>query len=81
MLSQEMENNKETVDEIKDEAVKEEDVPDYYEIIKNPMCFDTMFMKLENNEYFTLDSFLTDIHLIQAKLKNSLPHFENLSEC
>ena len=55
------------------EAVKEEDVPDYYEIIKNPMCFDTMFMKLENNEYFTLDSFLTDIHLIQQNAKEYNP--------
>lgn len=55
------------------EAVKEEDVPDYYEIIKNPMCFDTMFMKLENNEYFTLDSFLADIQLIQQNAKEYNP--------
>ena len=55
------------------ELVKEEDVPDYYDIITHPMCFDTMFAKLDNGEYTTIAPFLSDIKLIQFNAKEYNP--------
>lgn len=55
------------------ELVKEEDVPDYYDIIAHPMCFDTMFAKLDNGEYTTIAPFLSDIKLIQFNAKEYNP--------
>lgn len=55
------------------EPVKEEDVPDYYEIITHPMCFDDMFAKVDNGEYPTLQPFLDDIRLIQANAREYNP--------
>lgn len=55
------------------EPVKEEDVPDYYEIIKSPMCFDTMFVKLDRGEYTSLPVFMKDIQLIQSNAKEYNP--------
>lgn len=56
------------------EPVKEEDVPDYYEIIKNPMSFDDMFVKLDQHVYVTLDLFMKDILLIQFNAKEYNPN-------
>ena len=55
------------------EPVKEEEVPDYYDIISHPMCFDIMFAKLDNGEYTTLEPFLSDIRLIQANAREYNP--------
>lgn len=56
------------------EAVKKEDVPDYYDIIKNPMCFDDMFTKLDRKEYVTLDLFMKDLLLIQFNAQEYNPN-------
>lgn len=56
------------------EPVKEEDVPDYYDIIKNPMSFDDMFVKLDQHVYVTLDLFMKDILLIQFNAKEYNPN-------
>jgi histone acetyltransferase len=46
------------------EPVKHEDVPDYYDVIKNPMDFLTMQHKLDTNQYPTVESFLADTQLV-----------------
>ena len=56
------------------EAVKKEDVPDYYDIIEHPMCFDDMFVKLDKKEYVTLDLFMKDLLLIQSNAKEYNPN-------
>ena len=55
------------------DRVNEEDVPDYYEIIKNPMWFDKMFDKVDKKEYLTLDMFMKDIYLIVDNAKEYNP--------
>ncbi|TPX43067.1 hypothetical protein SeLEV6574_g05263 [Synchytrium endobioticum] len=45
-------------------AVRAEDVPDYYDVIKNPMDFSSMEKKLDNNEYRIVDDFEVDVNLI-----------------
>ena len=55
------------------DRVNEEDVPDYYDIIKHPMWFDRMFDKVDKKEYLTLDMFLDDIHLIVDNAKEYNP--------
>ncbi|PFH53843.1 hypothetical protein AMATHDRAFT_83748 [Amanita thiersii Skay4041] len=44
--------------------VNAEDVPDYYDVIKNPMDFSTMEHKLETKQYSTLDDFTADAQLV-----------------
>lgn len=44
--------------------VNAQEVPDYYEVIKEPMDLSTMEVKLENNQYASLDDLLHDAHLI-----------------
>ena len=56
------------------ELVKEEDVPDYYEIIKNPMCLDMMFTTVDKKEYTSLERFMKDIILIQDNAKEYNPN-------
>ncbi|AEE35830.1 DNA-binding bromodomain-containing protein [Arabidopsis thaliana] len=41
-----------------------EELPDYYEIIKNPMDFTTLRKKLESGAYTTLEQFEQDVFLI-----------------
>ncbi|KAG7587249.1 Bromodomain [Arabidopsis thaliana x Arabidopsis arenosa] len=41
-----------------------EELPDYYEIIKNPMDFSTLRKKLESGAYTTLEQFEQDVFLI-----------------
>ncbi|KAJ3100978.1 nuA3 HAT complex component nto1 [Phlyctochytrium planicorne] len=55
------------------EPVNTEDVPDYLDIIKNPMDFQTMKKKLESHVYRDLKSFKIDLHLIcdNASLYNT----------
>eukprot|EP00158_Paraphelidium_tribonemae_P006190 Partr_v1_DN27720_c0_g1_i1_m67574 putative PHD finger protein len=40
------------------------DVPDYYDIIKNPMCFETIQQKIERFEYDSAEEFYADTLLI-----------------
>ena len=56
------------------ELVKEEDVPDYYDIIKNPMCLDMMFTTVDKKEYTSLERFMKDIILIQDNAKEYNPN-------
>ncbi|PWN33056.1 Bromodomain-domain-containing protein, partial [Meira miltonrushii] len=44
--------------------VNGQEVPDYYEVIKEPMDLSTMETKLENNQYATIDDLLYDAQLI-----------------
>ncbi|KAK9171365.1 Bromodomain protein [Cryptosporidium meleagridis] len=46
------------------EPVNAEFVPDYYQVIKNPMDFSTMRKKVSQDEYKDFDSFVDDIKLI-----------------
>ncbi|CAO3629056.1 unnamed protein product [Cunninghamella echinulata] len=39
-------------------------IPDYLDIVKQPMDFGTISTKLQNNEYETVDAFLDDIRLV-----------------
>ena len=56
------------------ELVKEEDVPDYYEIIKHPMCLDMMFTTVDKKEYTSLERFMKDIILIQDNANEYNPN-------
>ncbi|KAI3618622.1 histone gcn5 superfamily [Moniliophthora roreri] len=46
------------------EPVSTEEVPDYHNVIKNPMDFSTMEHKLDNNQYETVEDFVADTQLI-----------------
>lgn len=46
------------------EEVPRDDVPDYYDIIKYPMCFRTIQQKLEGSKYKSLQQFKDDLHLM-----------------
>ncbi|XP_043511870.1 bromodomain adjacent to zinc finger domain protein 1A isoform X2 [Frieseomelitta varia] len=44
--------------------VTKDEVPDYHDIISNPMDFGTIKYKLNNSEYETLEHFFSDCHLV-----------------
>eukprot|EP01135_Chromosphaera_perkinsii_P010454 Nk52_evm17s2133 gene=Nk52_evmTU17s2133 len=44
--------------------VNPEEVPDYFEIVRNPMDLQTILQKVDDNMYTTVDSYLGDINLI-----------------
>ncbi|XP_076765181.1 ATP-dependent chromatin assembly factor large subunit isoform X3 [Xylocopa sonorina] len=44
--------------------VTKDEVPDYHDIISNPMDFGTIKYKLNNNDYETLEHFFNDCHLV-----------------
>ncbi|KAI0351350.1 hypothetical protein OH77DRAFT_1429898 [Trametes cingulata] len=44
--------------------VNKNEVPDYYDIIKHPMCWDTIDRKLDSHEYLDLDEFKRDVELV-----------------
>ncbi|KZC06179.1 Bromodomain adjacent to zinc finger domain protein 1A [Dufourea novaeangliae] len=46
--------------------VTKDEVPDYHEIISNPMDFGTIKYKLNNGEYETPEQFFSDCHLVFA---------------
>ena len=52
--------------------VDPEDVPDYYEVVEEPMDLETMRQKVDTHRYETKDMFLADINLIKhnAELYN-----------
>jgi len=46
------------------QPVNGEEVPDYYEVIKDPMDFSTMEHKLETNQYPNMEVFMDDVQLV-----------------
>ncbi|BFZ57534.1 histone acetyltransferase [Savitreella phatthalungensis] len=46
------------------QPVNKDEVPDYYEVIKEPMDLTTMEFKLENDQYDTVEQFVYDAKLI-----------------
>ncbi|CAA7265243.1 unnamed protein product [Cyclocybe aegerita] len=44
--------------------VSKQAVPDYFDVIKKPMCWDIIDAKLEQNRYWDLQNFLDDINLV-----------------
>lgn len=46
------------------QPVNREEVPDYYDVIKEPMDLSTMEVKLENDVYETMEDFIYDCKLI-----------------
>ncbi|KAI0364675.1 hypothetical protein BV20DRAFT_1116249 [Pilatotrama ljubarskyi] len=44
--------------------VNKHEVPDYYDIIKHPMCWDTIDQKLDSHEYLDLAEFKRDVELV-----------------
>jgi histone acetyltransferase len=46
------------------QPVNKEEVPDYYEVIKEPMDLSTMEQKLEADKYSTMDEFVYDAKLV-----------------
>ncbi|CCD24776.1 histone acetyltransferase GCN5 NDAI_0D04630 [Naumovozyma dairenensis CBS 421] len=46
------------------QPVNKEEVPDYYEFIKEPMDLSTMEIKLENNKYQKMEDFIYDARLV-----------------
>ena len=42
--------------------VSKADVPDYYDVIKNPMCWNTIDQKLDAHEYWDLQEFKVCLH-------------------
>lgn len=46
------------------QPVNREEVPDYYDFIKEPMDLSTMEVKLENNRYEKMENFIYDARLI-----------------
>ncbi|KAG8936839.1 histone acetyltransferase [Tulasnella sp. 419] len=53
--------------------VLKEDVPDYYDVIKKPMDFSTMEMKLNNNLYPTFSDFIDDANLVFSNCRSYNP--------
>lgn len=44
--------------------VRKDEVPDYHDIISNPMDFGTIKYKLDNGDYEKLDEFFSDCQLV-----------------
>ncbi|KAG6842131.1 hypothetical protein C0991_001624 [Blastosporella zonata] len=53
--------------------VKAEEVPDYYDVITQPMDFQTMEHKLETNQYPSVDAFVADAQLVFDNCKSYNP--------
>ncbi|TFK85272.1 hypothetical protein K466DRAFT_197390 [Polyporus arcularius HHB13444] len=49
--------------------VSKVEVPDYYDIIKKPMCWDMIDSKLDRHEYLDLAEFKRDIYLVLSNAK------------
>lgn len=52
-----------------DFVLLQEELPDYYEVIKHPMDFETVKEKLDKAEYETLKAVVTDIGQIFVNAK------------
>ncbi|KAF8880213.1 hypothetical protein CPB84DRAFT_1792691 [Gymnopilus junonius] len=44
--------------------VSKTEVPDYYDVVKNPMCWSDIDTKLDNHKYWNLKEFRDDIELV-----------------
>ncbi|KAJ7777292.1 bromodomain and PHD finger-containing protein 3 [Mycena metata] len=44
--------------------VSKKDVPDYFEVVKNPMSWSSIEAKLDTHQYWDIQSFKDDIHLV-----------------
>lgn len=55
------------------QSVKKEEVPDYYDVIKNPMDFQTMREKVLAGDYQNREQYIEDVQLIcdNARLYNT----------
>ena len=63
--------------------VNKADVPDYYDIIKNPMCIEDMYDKIDRDEYknigmhrsflLFLEMFMNDVKLIESNARQYNP--------
>nr|ASZ84552.1 putative BRAT1 [Cupressus sempervirens] len=49
--------------------VMDEDAPDYYSIVQNPMDITTLLQRVDNGRYLTCSAFLQDVELIPANAK------------
>ncbi|GLJ11486.1 hypothetical protein SUGI_0168610 [Cryptomeria japonica] len=49
--------------------VMDEDAPDYYAIVQNPMDITTLLQRVDNRRYLTCSAFLQDVELIPANAK------------
>jgi len=63
------------------QPVSAEDVPDYYEVIKNPMDLRTMEHKLDNNQYRSVDDFVEDAMLIVKNCRSYNPEGTVYHKC
>ncbi len=48
-------------------------MPDYYEIIKNPLCLEQVLDRVDSGHYLTLQAFLSDIRLIASNAEEYNP--------
>lgn len=66
------------------QPVNREEVPDYYEVIKEPMDLSTMEQKLEADKYSTMDEFVYDAKLIfnncRGYNRDSTTYFKNANK-
>ncbi|KAF4467284.1 histone acetyltransferase [Fusarium albosuccineum] len=46
------------------QPVSKDDIPDYYEVIKEPMDFSTMEARLEAGQYMAIGDFIKDAQLV-----------------
>ena len=49
--------------------VLKKDVPDYHNIVQNPICFEDIERKINNLEYTTVIKFFSDVKLIESNCK------------
>lgn len=52
--------------------VMDEDAPDYYSIVQNPMDITTLLQRVDSQRYLTRSAFLNDVELIPANAKVSM---------
>jgi ATP-dependent helicase STH1/SNF2 len=55
--------------EIFEELPDEEEYPDYYEVIDNPIALDTMKQRIDGGEYKSVDDFEADLILMVDNAK------------
>ncbi|KAE8249841.1 hypothetical protein A4X13_0g5056 [Tilletia indica] len=61
--------------------VNGEEVPDYYDVIKNPMDLSTMENKLENNQYAVIEDLVVDAQLIFDNCRRYNPPQSPYAKC
>lgn len=56
------------------DPIDKEEVPDYYTIIKNPICLNDIFDKVDEKKYSTINQFMSDIDLLVNNAKEYNPN-------